>query len=165
MKKVLLPLLVLIGCKSAPVEDPAHSAISALLKKSMDDPASYQPVSWSKPEVRSVHDSVAAYKYTLASQIITKNKLIYIDSSSVAQNGGRGSYVESMLKSTRASLAAARRERDSLYQALHQPFPSPDTARLGYSVTHAFRAKNKFSALVLDSAEFFVDRKGRIYPR
>lgn len=160
--KYLLCLLLLAGCTGAPAESPTHDGISALLRKNMDDPASYQPVRWSKPDPHSVHDSIAALRYLAASQIYFKNKLITIDSTSVAKYGKGNSYAQELLTGTRASLGRNRRERDSLYNFVHQPIISNDTAAIGYFITHAFRAKNKLGSLVLDSANFYVDKKGHV---
>lgn len=163
MKKLLL-LALLAGCTSAPAEDPTHKAIAALLQKNMNDPASYQPARWSKPEPWTVGDSISADLYILKSRLHQNKELTKTDSIHLASIS-RLTNDQDLLKPTTARLAEWRRERDSLRQAIHAVPAARDTARLGYYLTHSFRAKNKLGALVLDSVEFYVDKAGRVKMR
>jgi hypothetical protein len=160
MKKLLL-LALLASCTSKPAEDPTQKAISALLQKSMNGPTTYQPVRWGKKFFITVSDSISGHRSSLSSRIQTINERIKIDSTSVARYGNL-SHAQSLLKSTRKDLSRLKHQRDSLHQTLKSIVESADTSRLGYYITHAFRAKNQMGALVLDSAEFYVDKKGRL---
>lgn len=161
MKK-LLPLifigLALAGCSgaatekpvsTAPVSDPTHTAVTAFLKKSLDDPASYQPTGWGKPQpwLQKDVDALAAQDAAERANIAysyTKKAARFTTPS------GRKLFADNAAETKRYQLL-----EDSL---LH----STDTTRLGQVITHVYRAKNKMGALQLDSAQFIVLRNGSV---
>jgi hypothetical protein len=160
MKKYLL-LTLLAACTSTLAENPTHKAISALLLKNMNDPTSYQPVRWGKPEAWTVSDSISAHAFLLKNLLHTNNLATIADSTSLQQYS-KLPYAQKYLVGQRVSLPKHRHQRDSLRSALAHLPAATDTTRLGYYITHAFRAKNKLGALVLDSVEFYVDKAGRV---
>ncbi|RYF50564.1 MAG: hypothetical protein EOO38_05355 [Cytophagaceae bacterium] len=158
--KALLPfalLLSLSACSTpapeqaattAPVEGSAHTAVVASLKKTLDDPASYQPVRWGSPKAWRKDD---ANRIDLDS--LKERANIFYDLLKSERNARVVS--ESEFDKTAAILRQLQRKQDSL---LH----TADTTRLGVVLSHAYRAKNKMGAIRLDSARFLVYKNGSV---
>ena len=164
MKKLLL-LALLASCTSAPKEDATQSAVSAYLRKTLDDPASYQPAHWGPAQLWRKKDQALfeanagrmqaeADSFSTASQYKAYQSTVrmseYIPTYKAKIAGDKAKWQAAI-----ATQAATRKRIDSLRAIT-------DTARVGYLVTHAFRAKNKLGALVLDSARFEVDTNGQV---
>jgi hypothetical protein len=68
--------------------------------------------------------------------------------------------------STTASWHQMMQEADTVYMRLYKQKVvlerSKDSTRIGTVVSHAYRAKNKMGALVLDSARFLVTKNGQV---
>ena len=129
MMKYLPALLCAAGLVSAcapatPALTPAQESVSAHLKKTLDDPASYAPVRWGKEVAITRADSASIVA------------LAYFDSKDEAQQDAGLALIELAKKDT---LATA-----------------------GTALVHAFRAKNKLGAVVLDSARFVVGKGGAV---
>lgn len=90
-------LLVLASCKQTPTEK-ARSAVERYMKANVDDPSSYDPISF------------------------------YVDTPRIARYNGQ--IVADM----------------------------PDTSFAAWQVEHKYRAKNKFGAVVISEAVFYLDR-------
>jgi hypothetical protein len=159
--KLLLPtalLLSLAACSpptpytveaDAPKADPTQTAVTAYLKKTLDDPVSYQPAEWGKatPWQQKDADALAAQDAAEKAEIsyeYTKKAARYTTPS------GRRLFNENAAEAKHFQQLA-----DSL---LH----TTDTTRLGQVITHAYRAKNKMGAVVLDSARFLVSKNGQV---
>jgi hypothetical protein len=110
--------------KTEAVANPQHTAVESYLRKTLDDPASYQPAHWSKPEQLTRLDSARIVALAL---FATNNE----------DDTDQGL---ALVKSVGA---------DSLKPA-------------GSTFIHAFRAKNKMGATVLDSARFIVSPAGKV---
>lgn len=161
MKKIL-PLVViglaLAGCSSstteksvstAPVSDPTQAAVTAFLKKSLDDPASYQPARWGKAQPWRQKDVDAL----AAQDAAEKANIAYTYTKKAARfttPSGRKLFADNAAQTKRFQLL-----EDSLLR-------STDTTHLGQVITHAYRAKNKMGALQLDSAQFIVLKNGQV---
>ena len=165
MKKLLL-LALLAGCTSVPAEDPTHKAISDILRRSMDDPASYQPVGWSKPEPWTIGDSISALRHSLSGQQHLTNLRIKTDSifyaTHIEHQSHTGKFEKGAIQDAKQRLVKFRRERDSVRVVIASLPIKVDTTQLYYYIVHSFRAKNRMGALVLDSVGFYVAKNGRI---
>lgn len=156
MKKLLLAgLLGLAACSAAPEEkaaapaDSLHTAVEAYLKKTADDPASYQPAGWGRPNPWQQRDVDAL----AARDAAEKAKISYeytVKAARYTTPGGRKLFADNAAATKRFQLL-----EDSLLR-------SKDTTNLGVVVTHTYRAKNKMGALVLDSAQFIVYKNGKV---
>jgi hypothetical protein len=161
MKKLLLATLLLAtGCTHAD-SDPTHAAIAAYLKKSLHDPASYEAAHWGQIvplEQREVDAEIAA-----AEQVAYKNQLDMAKQTNESYlrllDMGAG---EKTLASSKHRGEVYLHRADSVSKLMARLEKSTDSTQLGKAVWHAFRAKNKTGALVLDSALFIVFNDGKI---
>jgi hypothetical protein len=158
--KILLPaalLLSLAACSpptpytveaDAPNADPTQTAVMAYLKKTLDDPASYQPAEWGKPKPWLQ----AEVNKASASKLNERIKVLY----DIAKLEMRPSIASKKdFDKTTAAIKRLQDEQDSLRRAV-------DTTQLGSLLLHAYRAKNKMGALQLDSAQFIVYKNGKV---
>lgn len=174
IKYLLLAALTgVAGCSSAPTkteaaksaEDPTHAAVVAYLKKTLDDPASYQPAYWGKTkpfQQRSLDIDKAAdlfedyrHQHELG-QAQSEHFIRMADMSTTPKQG-----LAELDKAKRVIKLYAYRA-DSIKKISDKFAASTDTTRLGSVVSHTFRAKNKMGALVLDSAVFTVLKTGEV---
>jgi hypothetical protein len=164
MKNLLLLsglLLSLSGCVSPSVPNPAHQAISTVLQKELGDSAMYQPVRWGEPQPCTRGDSAVIRAYILGQHLTTFNTFIKSDSTKLIAQG-KLSKPQETLKSINTRLAFCRYLRDSVSQLARALPALNDTTRLGYYIKHAFKFRNITGAFVLDSAEFYVDKHGKV---
>lgn len=160
MKKLLLASLLLnLAACSGPAEtkavaespkaDPTHEAVTAYLKKTLDDPASYQPAAWSKATAFQQRDA----DVLLAQDAAEKGKIAFQSAKRAA--GSSSAYGKKLFDESAADAKHFQHLEDSL---LH----TTDTTKVGQVITHTYRAKNKMGALQLDSAQFIVYKNGQV---
>ncbi len=162
MKKLFVCLLLASACTTAPTLTPTQAAVEAYLKKTLDDPAIYQPVRWGKVTAwrQANADTLAVGHEMAAWQIDAQHARSYIDScQDLSAFHDLDSATVGQLK--RSGVGAATRADTRLVE-IRRLQASRDTTRLGMSVRHTFRAKNKMGALVLDSARFIVANDGGV---
>lgn len=172
--KHLLPvalLLALAACSSpaketvaeAPKVDPTQAAVTGYLKKTLDDPASYQPAHWSKPmpwqqkdvdrlEAREASKKADISIYYMRKETDRSVRMIRMGASKTQMKPFDAHFNE-----LEKEVKQFQRLEDSLLN-------STNRTQLGTRITHAFRAKNKMGALVLDSAQFVVYKDGTVKP-
>jgi hypothetical protein len=161
MNKLLAATLLLAtGCTHAD-SDPTHEAITAYLKKSLNDPGSYQPAHWGQIvplEQREVDAENAAVE-----------RLAYKNQLDMAKQTNENYLRLINLGADEKTLATSKHRgevylhrADSISKLLARLEKSTDSTQLGKAVWHSFRAKNKTGALVLDSALFIVFKDGKI---
>lgn len=144
------------ACSSSPTLTPAQASVSAHLKKTLDDPASYAPVRWGKGQaftVAMVKSGQARSVMAMADSVKGEaTQLLSMYKEAVNRNqDGR------MFKAAYDSRSIAH---DSLIARVRLLASSRDTSAVGTIISHSFRAKNKLGALVLDSARFVVGKGG-----
>ena len=160
MKKLLALLLLAGGCSApetstlVPVLAPAQSAVAAYMKKTLDDPASYQPVRWGKvtPFLKQEQIQGQALALIELGRQQGDSTLDLIRGEASAQSIAQS---EALGKRLFAHADTVAREADRL-------FKTHDSTSLGASLSHSFRAKNKMGAVVLDSARFVVMNDGTV---
>lgn len=152
MKKLLALLLLAGGC-SAPAS-PAQSAVEAYLKKTLDDPASYQPVRWGKvtPYLKVEADRLQFGQLMAACQIQQDSLMA----------GIRGEATDAEVAQLQAVAAVGQQRAAVLAKKVDHEAATKDSSRVGLAVHHAFRAKNKMGGVVLDSARFLVMNDGSV---
>lgn len=175
MKKRLLltALLGSAGCSSpsektasAPRTNPTQAAVVAFLKKTLDDPASYQPVHWgtSKPFRQNELDREKAadllLEYRHQGELGQLQSEHFIHMSDIYSGTPKKALAE--LDKAKRVLAVYTHRADSVKALSDKLAASTDTTRLGQGISHAYRAKNKMAALVLDSAFFTVLKSGQV---
>jgi hypothetical protein len=162
MKKLLLfgLLLSLSACSppipytvehEVPKADPVQAAVTAYLKKTLDDPASYQSAEWGKPTPWQQKDADAL----AAQDAAEKAKITYASAKKMV-----GHLTPTSRRLFNESAADAKHFQQLEDSLLH----TTDTTRLGQVITHTYRAKNKMGALQLDSAQFIVYKNGTVKP-
>lgn len=168
MKRLFLFCLVPLtwACSSSPAGkaaagDPTHIAVTAFLKKSLDDPASYQPARWGKvanyqqKEVDAEQAELETLQYKNYLELADISNKSYLELIDLGAD-------RKVLERTHKSVVTEMHRADSVKSKITKLSSSSDTTRLGRSVWHAFRAKNKMGALVLDSARFIVLNTGEV---
>jgi hypothetical protein len=157
--KLLLPfLLLLAGCSTD--SDPMHAAVSGYIKKNLGEPDSYTSVRWGKATSfqQRQADSLAAIALLPSYQAQATRAQQGLDSLR-DESVETGSDWE---KSIKYRMLVAAERADSLAAIGQRLKDSQDTTRIGVVQLHAFRAKNKMGAIVLDSAHFLVYENGRV---
>ena len=156
MKKLLVfhVSLLATACSTAPTLTPPQSTVSAYLKKTLDDPASYQPVRWGKTEsyLRTQAEREEFRQLMTTCKIQQDNVIVYIE--------GDASKSEIARLKTTADVIMNRME--PLGKMIDKEEAAKNSTRIGDVVSHTFRAKNKMGALVLDSARFIVLKTGGV---
>lgn len=166
MKNLLLLAAVataLTGCgPSAPLLSPTQEKVTAYLKKTLDDPASYQSVRWSKQkpfqqkevDVATARDESAEFEQQIA--------LAKIETESMARLNEIDGVDRATFNKPKKAVAMYVHRAYSVKKIVDRLEASTDTTRLGESIQHTFRAKNKMGALVLDSVRFIVRKTGEV---
>jgi hypothetical protein len=159
MKKMLL-LTLLAGCTRVSQNDFPQPAIAALSRKTISDPASYQPVRWGPPRGWTKGGSAVLLLFNIKSKI--KDFTVYVksDSMTLLRHSKVGNSKESVSTLT-VRLDWERHWRDSLRQ-IARALPVADTTHLGYYLRHTFRYRNSQGRLALGSIDFYVDRRGKV---
>lgn len=124
--------LLLTACGGSTDSDPTHAAVTAYLKKSMNDPDSYASARWGKYVRWTRQDSAGA--------AAGKLEAAYDKSVGVLSD----------------------EQRDRISHSAVVLGNVTDTTRVGAYLTHVYHAKNKLGAVVLDSAQFVVYKDGRV---
>jgi hypothetical protein len=136
MKKLAFVFLMgvsITGCTGSIADsEPQRTAIAAHLKKELNDPASYEGVRWGAPVHFTRQDSAAAAASKLSSE--------YTATEEQGRTSRRTYLIHTAIKLENVT----------------------DTTRVGVRLTHAYRAKNKLGAVVLDSAQFVVYSGGKV---
>ena len=157
MKKLLPTLVLLTACSSELAENPTHNAVSDFVKTKLDDPASYQSVGWIREQpytaANQSHDQAKNLQLAAAAQAslaMENQRLVY-------QLSGNSLPEAQRMKAEKKKLSDAySRKSDSLTEAAKGLFASTDTTRIGWMLTHSYRAKNKTGGLELDSGQFVI---------
>jgi hypothetical protein len=161
----LFAVTLLASCSHSPNLTPQQQAVSAYLQKSLDDPASYQPVHWSPAQPwRKVDAAKAALAPTHLQA--TEDSLAVSDEYQVFQAtsslGKTSPSFAAQIAGDKAKWEQAVAKNTATHKRLDSLRAVTDTTRIGYLLTHAFRAKNKLGAVVLDSARFEVQANGQV---
>lgn len=164
MKNLLLLFIspaLFAACSSSSLSPP-QQAVSDYLKKSLDDPASYAPVRWgaARPWRQRQADSVLAQALYRQWKPNADHAQSFMDSTSALYRLF-GEDTLAQRQAMRSAQAAAERA-DKLLPDMQRLAKSKALAVVGVCFTHAFRAKNKMGALVLDSARFIVSKSGEV---
>lgn len=162
MNKLLL-LMLLASCTATPTENSTQKAVSDYLRKTLDDPSSYQAVRWSKEESYRQKDALNAQAQQLLQAAAGHAQLALNNERQVSRLSGMHQSLALALSAKAKALSDKySRESDSLSRAAAVLQQSADTTRIGVGVMHVFRAKNKMGGLVLDSARFIVLKSGAV---
>lgn len=144
--------------------DPTQTAVGAYLKKTLDDPASYQPAEWENSTLweQKDEDKIAAREASKKADIA----IYYLrNESDRSVRMTRMGASKAQMKPFDAHFNQLQKEvkhfqdlEDSLLNSTHR-------TQLGMRITHTYRAKNKMGALQLDSAQFIVYKNGQVKKR
>jgi hypothetical protein len=132
MKNLLFTALLLTSACTHSTSDLTHAAVTDHLKKNLNDPASYEAARWGKPVRFTRQDSAGIVSERLEAE--------YDKSVNILSDEQRAKISHSAIVLGNIT----------------------DTTRVGTYLTHAYRAKNKLGALVLDSAQFVVYQNGKV---
>ncbi|TGE08755.1 hypothetical protein [Hymenobacter fodinae] len=136
-----------------------QQAVTSFLKKNANDPESYEPVRWSKPLVWTQEDENKLQVPALldsSRRMKEKEALMY----DLAKNAAERGFPDA--KKYSAEWEAFSNKRIAVLKAAKELQEKKDTTAVGKILIHAFRAKNKMGALVLDSAQFVVFKNGQV---
>lgn len=160
---LLLAAVALNSCgPAAPSLSPTQEKVTAYLKKTLDDPASYQSVRWSKQEPFQQKEVDAATARDESAEFEQQIALAKIQTESMARLNEIDGVDKATFNRPKKAVAMYVHRADSVKKIVDRLEASTDTTRLGESIQHTFRAKNKMGALVLDSARFIVKKTGEI---
>lgn len=133
-------LLALVAGCAQPDKPTYEEAISSLVQQRLNDPASYESVSFVR-EPYTRNDS--AFQ---ATKDIHKR---FAEVSEFATTVGAGPGIEKALADQKALLAEQQR-----LQGIISHYPLADS--VGLLITHRYRAKNAFNATMLQKARFLI---------
>lgn len=157
--------LLLAGCSTSPGLTPQQAAVADYVQANLpDSSASYQPVRWGEMSVFRASDVAAldlpeaSRLYASTSAKFTKDSAGYVLVSTTAREFHTSAEDVAIAKrGYQKSLA----NRDSARARLRRVAAlATDTARVGYRLTHVFRANNSEGKLIADSAGFLVNLRG-----
>lgn len=159
--------LLLTGCSTSPGLTPQQAAVADYVQASLpDSTASYQPVRWGKMTVFRASDVAALdlpearRRYEATSAKLTKDSAGYVLVSTTARQFGTSPQDVAAVKQVYQNSLA---NRDSARVQLRRSIASTtDTTRVGYQLTHVFRANNAEGKLIADSAGFLVNLHGTV---
>jgi hypothetical protein len=162
----LFTAALLASCSpSTPKLTPQQQAVTDYLQKTLDDPTSYQPVSWSNVEVWRQQDEARAKipneRLELAADSLNAARQ-YQEYLADVRIGKLGPGLSSFQVKSKAKWRRAVAKTDSMHKVINDLLAVKDTTRLGQLITHKFRAKNKMGGLVLDSARFEIQPNGQV---
>lgn len=160
MKRLLFASLALLAaCNQAPSLSPEQAQVEAFIKKQADDPASYQSVRWGKMKRWQQQDLDSMQALVYAEREQGARETVKENEKQNQTYRGLGIKLDTfslrMQRRDKAAIQIAQKKKEEL-QA------SQDTTYRGTSLWHTFRLKNKFGALVLDSANFLLHPDGKI---
>ena len=157
--------LLLAGCSTSPGLTSQQAAVADYVQQNLpDSTASYQPVRWGKMTVFRASD-VAALDLPDAKRLyedtnakLAKDSAGYQLVSSTARQFNTAAQDVAMVQQVyQKSLANRDSARVRLRRAMAM---ATDTTRVGYQLTHTFRANNSEGKPVADSAGFLVNLRG-----
>ena len=157
--------LLLAGCSTGPGLTPQQAAVADFVQANLPDSTnSYQPVRWGKMSVFRTSDVAAldlpeaSRRYEATSAKLTKDSAGYVLVSSTARQFNPPAQDVAAVKLVyQHSLA----NRDSARAQLRRIVATTaDTTRVGYQLTHVFRANSSEGKLIADSAGFLVNLHG-----
>jgi hypothetical protein len=164
MRKLLLAGLLLSGLAGcAGIADHSgimHASVTAYVKKTLQDPASYQPVRWGNEvplDKKRVNYLFNEYQrqYQLAAAVRQRlQRRSYQDS---AAHSGFATLIDNQTESYAHILRA-----QALNRIINKIVSSPDTTKVGTLLTHVYLYKNHNKTLTLDSAAFVVYKTGSV---
>ena len=147
---------------SAPLLSPTQEKVTTYIKKTLDDPASYQSVRWSKQEPFQQKEVDAATARDESVEFERQIALAKIQTESMARLNEIDGTDEATFNKPKKAVAMYVHRADSVKKIIDMLEASTDTTRLGERIQHTFRAKNKMGALVLDSVRFIVRKTGEV---
>lgn len=139
MKKIIIALAAIILLASCSTNK-AETEIKDYITKNINDPASYEPVSFSEQlaDITTVYDD--GYINSLNTQIEALKPW-----KDVYRNNNTEKYIEVLNKLS------------AMYSAQNAYFDAYKNKPCGYKVKHTFRRKNKAGGVVMDSITFRFD--------
>jgi hypothetical protein len=154
MKKIILGLsaiALLVSCSKSP-EEQAKENIEKFITSKMDDPKSYESVSFGKLEKTksSVNDDDKYFE-------LVKEEL-HIDSLATI------SYNDAMNFTSDKAIASATKNYEEINKLLQSQIQEVKEYKKKYNpvdiykIKHSYRGKNKMGALILDSCTVILDK-------
>ncbi|QEC77898.1 hypothetical protein [Mucilaginibacter ginsenosidivorax] len=161
MKKILFIFLIwsFTSC-SLSDQSQAENLVKDYLNKNLNDPDSYEPVSFGALKANfDTYENSNTEGKKLSTKRTDQDSIANIYESKIDSiNNGYISGKKLLEKYT--SLAKKHRHNaDSIKQIIDTKSADYHGPLLGYSITHTFRAKNAFGALVLQTKDFMLDDK------
>ena len=157
--------LLLTGCASNSELTPQQAAVADYVQTQLPDSTnSYQPVRWGKmtvfrnSDVAALDLADAGDLYKRTSTKLSKDSAGYVLVATTARQFHTSAEDVAMVKEVYQSSLA---NRDSARARLRRVVATAsDTTRVGYQLTHVFRANNSEGKLIADSAGFLVNLHG-----
>lgn len=157
--------LLLAGCSTSPGLTPQQAAIADYVQANLPDSTiSYQPVRWGKmtafrsSDVAALDLPEASRLYRSTSAKLSKDSAGYVLVSTTAREFNTSAQDVAAVKQVYQNSLA---NRDSARVRLRRVVAlATDTTRVGYQLTHVFRANNSEGKLIADSAGFLVNLRG-----
>ena len=153
-KALLLLLWLSFGCSSSP-QEAAQSSINAYLAENLRDKDSYEPVATSPIKSYTGRDSLT-YLYPLLAeqgQVFEDSLQARLLRQEYYMSQGQWDQAAQVLQLVRADSA----QGTDLLEQIAKAKNATDTTRIGYQVTHQYRAKNLMNQTVLNEAVFLLD--------
>lgn len=137
LKAVVLTAIIFLSCNNS---SGPENQIKDYIKQNINDPASYEPVSFGEKQTDSTKYTDDGYF-----NMLDDSMNFYEDLKKIYVNGSREQY-DSVL-----NIQSGFAVKESAY--LNNYKNRPD----GYKILHIFRRKNKAGGIVLDSIDFRFD--------
>lgn len=132
------------------------------MRKTLDDPTSYQSVRWGKQEPFQQREIDAENAEAEGLVFDQQLALAKIQTESMARLNEIEGVSNAVFSRPKKAMRVYLHRADSVKEVQARLAASTDTTQLGQSIRHTFRAKNKMGAMVLDSARFIVLKSGAI---
>ena len=156
----------LVALSQVPNSLKAQASVKAYLLRTLDDPDSYKPVSFSKvAKTYTVFEETRRYTELVNDTDMYHEKNIEIDHAvlNVYSSGiGSEDLKQQLIDGYKKKKAENRFAIDSLKTIMEKERRAFEPVFSGYYVDHEFRAKNKFGGLVLTKWEFNFDEKYKV---
>ena len=152
---LIVTILFITGCQSISNQKKAEKAVTEYLKKNIDDPDSYQSVSFDL----LINDS-SSYKKKLS--FITERLNITYNLYKILNDKAEKSFgnKDVDVKQKEKDINVATKYQDSVeyYKAVYNSLNKDFVPELeGYQIEHIYRAKNLMNALMLHNEMFYLD--------
>jgi len=165
--------LIAINCygQSTAVIQKAHQNATVYMKKNLNDPASYKPVSfyglvkvYSIPDtqkvINSYNDKIANIQLLMAqTDELRHNQVMKINNADSLSKDSIYLKAKIYIQKDKEIIAGYIKMRDIDVTNVKVTF-QPKV--IGYTMRHVFRAKNAYNATMLASWDFFIGRNGEI---